>query len=605
MNGIGQVGFLRQVFSPYQGIVISMSVRGTDVSFYQDNNDTPQKINFVQMKAAGAKFVFIRGGQNLWKDPDFDDYWRDAKAAGLKRGIYYLMDSRVSPVNQAEILWSLIKDDMPEMEIVVDYEESYGGAYGGWRNLRIFLETLMSHGIPASKILIYTGYYYWREHCPPAGPDLDWFKRFGLWIAWYTTNPVNVSIPAPWTNDDLIFWQYTDKGNGALYGVESGNIDLDWFRGDDAEFNSRYGNVLPPELSEHTVTHDGVDFYHLHRFGTDCFVHVVDLSKVYLKIVDGFRSIPDAMIKYSSNLAFNGGGWGLQPGNVSAPNEYLIIEGVVKQDVAVDGRPAIEVTKDNRIVFHTTQPNFNTSWNVWGFDRMIAQNGVYNTRITDPNSEPRTVYGRDVDGKLVILVCEGRAANQKGLTFPEVWSVMKEFNAIDCGNADGGYSSAAMNDYFDPPLLNPTYQVEYRRTQHQILLFANGGSTPPPDGGNVYRYSATSIVTRALRDSHNAYGSRIADIPAGIKAEGDALFVANANVYDGSGNLLNMAGDKWLHVLSIDGVAKNGWTAIIHKGVQQMTLIDNGPVTPPPTTTKKIVRAIIEYDDQSTEELFP
>lgn len=589
MNSIGKVSLLQQLLAPDPSIIVSMSVKGADVSFYQDDNATSQKINFVKMKDAGAKFVFIRAGQNLWPDPDFPDYWRAAKSAGIPRGTYYLLDSRVTPDEQADWFYDLFKDDMPELDIVVDYEENYGGPYGGWRNLKKFIQALLLKGVLAGRILIYTGYYYWKDHCPAAGPDLDWFKQFGLWLAWYNPNPAYVSIPAPWTNDDLIYWQYTDKGDGLLYGVESKSIDLNWFRGDINEFNERY-KVSPEPLPSdvHLVTHTGVDYHHIRRYDTDCYVHVIDLSKVRLKIVEGFRGIPDAQIKYSSNLAFNGGGWGLQPGNISAPNEYLIIEGIVKQTVAVDGRPAIEVTKDNRIVFHTTQPNFNTSWNVWGFDRIIAQNGVYNTKITNTVSDPRTVYGKSIDGKLVVLVCEGRSTIQKGLTFPEVWNVMKEFNVTDCGNADGGYSSAAVNDYFSPPLLNPeTYNVENRRTQHQILFFADGGTEPPPNGGSVKKFQVINPV-RPRSSATMTTNDTAANIPAGVQFDSDIQQVDS----------ITSSHPTMVHIASGEWAGK--WIPLIYLGTEYCREI----VVAPPAG-RRVVKAVLEFDDQTTEELFP
>ena len=66
---------------------------GPDVSFYQDLEETPEKIDFVKMQKT-ANFVIIRAGQNLWPDPDFEYNWTEAKKAGLPRGSYWFYDSR-------------------------------------------------------------------------------------------------------------------------------------------------------------------------------------------------------------------------------------------------------------------------------------------------------------------------------------------------------------------------------------------------------------------------------------------------------------------------------------------------------------------------------
>ena len=76
------------------------NIIGPDVSFYQDDPETPQGINFVKMRQA-TDFVIVRAGQNLWIDPDFKYNYREAKQAGLYRGSYWFYDSRANPKRQA------------------------------------------------------------------------------------------------------------------------------------------------------------------------------------------------------------------------------------------------------------------------------------------------------------------------------------------------------------------------------------------------------------------------------------------------------------------------------------------------------------------------
>ena len=224
-----------------EGINSLQQVKVNDVSFWQDDNSTPQKINFSRMRQAGTRGVFLRAGQNSWPDPDFEDYARDARAAGVLRGAYWFYDSRQSPIVQANLYHSIVADQGLEMEIVADYEESYGGPYGGTGNLGQFMQRLMELGVPESKLMVYTGYYYWNAH---SAQSRDWFARFPLWLAWYTNNPLNVKSPAPW--GDALYWQWSSSGDGPLHGVESKEIDMNWFRGDLAAFNTRYGVSQPP-----------------------------------------------------------------------------------------------------------------------------------------------------------------------------------------------------------------------------------------------------------------------------------------------------------------------------------------------------------------------
>ncbi len=219
-------------------------VIGPDVSFYQDDPETPQGINFTRMRQH-AQFVIVRAGQNLWGDRDFKANWRGAKAAGLPRGSYWFYDSRIDPKQQAEKWVSMFEGDFGELPLFGDFEDTYNGGYRGWKHWYDFLERVKQL-IPSNKeIGVYTGYYYWLENTvgvsiPTA--SLNYFKQYPLWIAAY--NPTGPSVPKPW--DDWTLWQFTDNGDGAVYGVESLNIDLNYFNGEKDAFEQRFGVTLGP-----------------------------------------------------------------------------------------------------------------------------------------------------------------------------------------------------------------------------------------------------------------------------------------------------------------------------------------------------------------------
>ncbi|GJQ52014.1 MAG: hypothetical protein HKUEN02_08610 [Anaerolineaceae bacterium] len=209
---------------------------GPDVSFYQDDNSTPQGIDFVKMSRS-AGYVIIRSGQNTWIDSDFKTNWSNSKAAGLPRGSYWFYDSRIEPKIQADLWFSAFDGDLGELPLFADFEEAYGGAYAGWKHWKTFLERLKSR-VGKHEIAIYTAYYYWLANAPSGAADLQYFRQYPLWIANYgTAMPL---VPKPWGVNEWLFWQYTDRGDGALYGVESSRIDLNYFNGDLAEFRRRF-----------------------------------------------------------------------------------------------------------------------------------------------------------------------------------------------------------------------------------------------------------------------------------------------------------------------------------------------------------------------------
>ena len=117
------------------------NVIGPDVSFYQDDPETPQGIDFVKMRKS-AGYVIIRAGQNSWVDSEFKISWRQAKLAGLPRGSYWFYDSRTEPKKQAELWVQQFGGDFGELPLFADFEESYMGPYRGWKNWYTFLERL-------------------------------------------------------------------------------------------------------------------------------------------------------------------------------------------------------------------------------------------------------------------------------------------------------------------------------------------------------------------------------------------------------------------------------------------------------------------------------
>lgn len=225
-----------------QSVVVTPSPRvmGCDVSFWQDDNGTARGIDFEKMKAAGAKFVFIRAGQDAMKDPDFEYNWREARKAGLLRGAYFFFDYRHSAVQQARFFASLLAVDRGELPPVLDLE--YRQIWG---------MPLRSNLLPAIQTFFAT---LEAETLRPTmfytNPDMllnilkpipDWlFTGHPLWVAHYRVSEPRHDGWPTWT-----IWQHTDRGDGARFGVESRQIDMDWFNGSEAALYAFAGQQQP------------------------------------------------------------------------------------------------------------------------------------------------------------------------------------------------------------------------------------------------------------------------------------------------------------------------------------------------------------------------
>jgi len=221
---------------------------GPDISFWQDDPTTPASVDFSKLEKQ-SKWVIIRARQNLWSDKRFSINWSDAKKAGLARGSYWFYDSRADPKRQAEKWIETLSPDLGELPLFADFEENYKGNWAGWKHWYTCLEHLKMLA-PYKEIVIYIGYYYWMDAIaltPKA--SVDYFAQYALWIAAYETSAPRLPIPwKAWT-----FWQFTDNGDGGLYGVESKNIDLNYFNGSSAEFRARFNLDEKPEEPEEEI----------------------------------------------------------------------------------------------------------------------------------------------------------------------------------------------------------------------------------------------------------------------------------------------------------------------------------------------------------------
>ncbi|MCC6146318.1 MAG: glycoside hydrolase family 25 protein [Anaerolineaceae bacterium] len=219
---------------------------GIDVSFWQDNNSTPQQIDWRKAKTAGAVFAFIKASQATFTDSDFDYNWQEAKAASILRGAYHFYDYRISPKTQADHVIKLLKGDPGELPPVLDLEQ-----HPNWplpprdtllSAIKTFLETLEK--AVGRKPLFYTNpsmIYYTLKPVP------SWLSAHPLWIAHYgVPQPTMIN---PWTT--WTFWQWTNKGDGLAFGMESKELDMNWFNGSEVELRAWAGVEPgpPPPLS--------------------------------------------------------------------------------------------------------------------------------------------------------------------------------------------------------------------------------------------------------------------------------------------------------------------------------------------------------------------
>ena len=214
-------------------------ILGIDVSVWQDDNSTPQKMDFKKARENGAKFVFIKVSERMAVDPDYLDNWSNAKAAGLPRGGYHFLRWDISGLYQARAFCELLKNDPGELPPVADFEAPpKDGKYPSNALLWQFLEEV--ENILGKKPMIYTSPGFWNSYGKDKNTgqfDAKW-AVFDLWIAHYGVSaPL---VPKPWNT--WTFWQFTSSGDGLAFGAESKSIDLNYFNGSEDEFKAYLGS---------------------------------------------------------------------------------------------------------------------------------------------------------------------------------------------------------------------------------------------------------------------------------------------------------------------------------------------------------------------------
>jgi lysozyme len=219
-------------------------VLGIDVSHWQDDKSTAQKMDFNKAVKNGAKYVFIKVSERGALDSDFEYNWQAAKDAGLLRGGYHFLRWDLSGLMQARIFSEILEDDPGELPPVADFEAPRSGSlYPSNALLLQFLEEVETK--LGRKPILYTSPGYWDIHGRNKYTKQfdDKWAYYPLWVAHYVKDfQAGTSQPKalePWKSagKSWTFWQYTASGDGLAFGAESKSIDLNWFNGDLAALN--------------------------------------------------------------------------------------------------------------------------------------------------------------------------------------------------------------------------------------------------------------------------------------------------------------------------------------------------------------------------------
>lgn len=211
-----------------------------DISKWQDDPNTPLIPNFERMKARGVDGVICKCGEGKSLDRAFLPYVEALKSAKMPYGFYWYYNNLYDPRVQVSTFISAVEQvGYPQLGLWLDLEDRGVGSFRGWKKWYDFLYDL-ERKYPNKLIGIYTGHFYFTEYTQNVGiphASLQWFKKFPLWIASYGRPPKPTK---PW-GDKWTLWQFTDVLDGQDYGVESKELDGNYFNGDMEAYEKFFG----------------------------------------------------------------------------------------------------------------------------------------------------------------------------------------------------------------------------------------------------------------------------------------------------------------------------------------------------------------------------
>ena len=209
--------------------VVTPRAHGLDISKYD--------LFFKPLTAAGQlDFVIQRVSYRVTRDELFASLVEDVMSVPV-RGAYHYLNSDVDWRTQADAFLSFVSGYEYHF-FACDFEGAFNDlspafAYQAWQWIHYIA------GRTNRPVLLYTSPSLYSNFIVPSQPryGIDW-NTVLFWTAqwFYTPNPNGTPSMPPGRTAGWTFWQYTDQGNGPLYGVSRPTAcDLDVFNGTPAQ----------------------------------------------------------------------------------------------------------------------------------------------------------------------------------------------------------------------------------------------------------------------------------------------------------------------------------------------------------------------------------
>lgn len=183
-------------------------IKAIDVSCWQVG------VDYNKVKSSGINVVLIRAGfgrEANQKDNQFETHYKNAKAAGLKIGVYWYSyaEGISDAANEANACLACLNGRKLDLPVYFDLEEPWQQSFGKATLTAMaekFCDTIKKYGYRAG---VYAN-AYWFSQC------LNYstlYNKYSIWLAqWASYHTIKCDI-----------WQYSETGS--VNGV-SGNVDM-------------------------------------------------------------------------------------------------------------------------------------------------------------------------------------------------------------------------------------------------------------------------------------------------------------------------------------------------------------------------------------------
>jgi hypothetical protein len=234
--------------------------------------------------------------------------------------------------------------------------------------------------------------------------------------------------------------------------------------------------AIPPE-DEHespvdekpSEIFDGITYQKVRQFNADCHILIIETpgKRFHITPYTGLKTVSEAARTLGAPIVVNGDGWGILQ---RFPNSIAASDGNFYMRSQLDYRPWMNISKDNLISFAWRAPA--NLYNAVSGDRYLIQNGRYNEAINNVTKDPRTVIGLSQQGKLILIVADGRTQQSAGLSLREISNILLELNTVTAINLDGGGSSALwINDHIVNIPIDENIPGQERPVANHLCIF--------------------------------------------------------------------------------------------------------------------------------------